>query len=71
MAKLFRRIDIADRDFLSRSVKRAVAQADRQAGDGGIGAAAAWGSITGTLSNQTDLSQELKDKEILNAFMDD
>ena len=65
---LFRRIDIADRDFLSRSVRRAAQQAIRQAGAGG-GATATWGFINGTLSNQADLKELTDDLEAL-AFLE-
>jgi hypothetical protein len=74
MAELLRRTDLADRPTLNRAVKRAATQAIRDAGDGsGLGGApstAAWGSITGTLSAQTDLNQVLKDKETFDFFLD-
>ena len=67
---LFRRIDIADRDFLSRAVKRAAQQAVRDAGDGpGGGATATWGFISGTLTDQSDLKQLSDDLEAL-AFLE-
>lgn len=65
---LFRRIDIGQRDFLSRSVKRAATQAIRDAGEGGAGSAT-WGSIAGTLANQTDLKAQTDDLEAL-AFLE-
>ena len=68
---LLRRTDLGDRDFLSRSVRRAVQQQARDAGDGaGAGASATWGSISGTITNQTDLNQILKDKETFDFFLD-
>ena len=71
MAQLFRRTDLGDREFLSRSVRRVVQQAARDAGDGATsGATATWGSISGTISNQTDLNQILKDKETFDFFLD-
>ena len=70
MAKLFRRIDIADRDFLSLSMRRASQQQIRDAGAGGAGSAT-WGLIGGTLSNQLDLNQVLKDRELFDFLMDE
>lgn len=66
---VFRRTDIG----LRRSVmERAVTNSLRQAGDGPIaGATATWGSITGSLDDQSDLSQKFKDDEILRNFLDE
>jgi len=71
MADIFRRTDLGDREFLSLSVRRAVAQQARDAGDGAGGSATAtWGSISGTITNQLDLNQVLKDKETMDFFLD-
>lgn len=72
MAKLLRRTDLGEREFLSRTQRRYIQQQIRDAGDGsGVGASATWGSISGTLSNQTDLNQVLKDRELFDFLMDD
>lgn len=53
-------------------MERAITNAVRQAGDGPVvGSTATWGSITGDIENQTDLSQKLKDDEIRFHFLDE
>ena len=67
---LFRRTDIADREFLTRTTRRHVQQLARDSGDGPAGGAVAtWGFINGTLTNQTDLKALTDDLEAL-AFLE-
>ena len=69
MADIFRRVDIAQReDRALRQVRYVASQAPEGAPSG---ATATWGNITGTLSNQTDLNQQLKDSELMHHWMDD
>lgn len=53
-------------------VERRTAQLIRDLGEGSSASASTvpWGNITGSIANQLDLNQILKDKETFDFFMD-
>jgi len=54
-------LDVNNRNFATRGGMLAIAEAIQNIGGGGSGGGA-WGEITGTLSNQTDLQNALDEK---------